>query len=111
MGLGWPQACKMVVAASTQGGVLLAGVGWLRWWTNICAHLAHAMMCWAQGNKPRPPPSGIPPGELRVPPPCCDGPPWYCHQPWQLLGGGRVEICKQGSLSNEFEKKTKIPLN
>jgi hypothetical protein len=27
VGLGWPRACKMVVAANTQGGVLLAGVG------------------------------------------------------------------------------------
>ena len=61
MGLGWPRACKMVVAASTHGGVLLAGVGWLRWWTNICAHRAcRAVMCWAQGNKPRPPSLGDP---------------------------------------------------
>jgi len=38
VGLGWPRACQMVVAANTQGEVLLAGVGCLRCWTDICAH-------------------------------------------------------------------------
>ena len=76
MGLGWPRACKMVVAAKTQGGVLLAGVGWLRWWTNICAHRAcRAVMCWAQGNKPRPPSLGDPTWRVEGPPLAVTVPP------------------------------------